>query len=296
MKKLSVFALLVAVIFSCQTKSNKEELAEIKQEAEFDETTKVLSERFASMYETIPASELAGYLESVDAEYNGLFINDPGKASEYLISPEQSATALGVYYMDILYAAAYKKSDQTRALYDAMQLLADSIGMGRVLNQAIQEQFHNELEDNPEAKAYVKDALVQASKNLNTSNRPRLSTLIMAGIVIERLHLLGSIIDQATENETLDKQDVALMITPLMKATAGQAENVNKMIEAINLIRNPDDEAEAFALLYELQHEFARLEEKKGDIDRTESVDPALLSGIFEVVRDLRTQIVTPGK
>ena len=295
MKKLIVIALLALVIASCQTKPNKEELAEIKQTGEFDETTKVLNERFASMYETIPASELAAYLESVDAEYNGAFINDPGKAKEYLISPEQSALALGVYFMDINYTAAYQKRDQTSALYDAMEMLADSIGMARVLNQAILEQFHNELEQNEAASKYVKDALVEGTKHLNTTNRPRLSTLIMAGIVIERLHLISSIIDQSVASENLDKQDLDLMITPLMKAAAQQSDNVNKMIEAINLIRTPDDNAEGFALLYELQHEYSRLEEKKGDIDTTEAVDPALLNGIFEVVRDLRQRVVTAG-
>jgi len=294
MKKLTVFTLLVLVIVSCQTKPN-EELAEIKQTQEFDETTKVLTERFASMYETIPSSELAAYLESVDADYNGSFINDPGMASEYLISPEQSALALGVYFMDINYTAAYGKRDQTSALYDAMQMLADSIGMARVLNQAILEQFNKELEENQAAKTLVRDALIEGTKHLNTTNRPRLSTLIMAGIVIERLHLISSIIDQSVESENLYKQDLDLMITPLMRAAAQQADNVNKMIEAINLIRTPDDEAEGFALLYELQHEYSRLEEKKGEIDPTLSVDPTVFSGIFAVVKDLRQRIVTPG-
>jgi len=286
MKKLSVFALLVLAIVSCQTKPNKEELAEIKKTEEFDETTKVLSERFASIYETVPNSELGAYLESVDADYNGLFINDPGLASSYLISPEQSAIALGVYYMDITYAGAYKKRDQTSALYGAMVMLADSIGMGRALNQAILEKFHDELEDNPVAKNYVTDALVEGSKNLNTDNRPRLSTLIMAGIVIERLHLLSSIIDQATETEDLDAQDLNLMITPLMH---------NLLVEAVNLVRTPDDEAEGFRLLYELQQAYSRLEEKKDEIDPTESVDPEVLTGIFVVVKDLRSQIVKAG-
>lgn len=295
MKKLFVFALLVLAIVSCQTKPNKDELAEIKKTDEFDETTKVLSERFASIYETVPNSELGAYLESVDADYNGLFINDPGLASSYLISPEQSAIALGVYYMDITYAGAYKKRDQTSALYDAMVMLADSIGMGRALNQAILEKFHDELEDNPVAKNYVTDALVEGSKNLNTDNRPRLSTLIMAGIVIERLHLLSSIIDQATETEDLDAQDLNLMITPLMQAAAQQRENVNLLVEAVNLVRTPDDEAEGFRLLYELQQAYSRLEEKKNEIDPTESVDPEVLTGIFVVVKDLRSQIVKAG-
>ena len=39
MKKLTVFTLLVLVIASCQTKPNEDELTEIKQKEEFDETT-----------------------------------------------------------------------------------------------------------------------------------------------------------------------------------------------------------------------------------------------------------------
>lgn len=296
MKNLIVVILLSLVIAACQTKPDKEELEEIKQTEQFDEQSKVIAERFASMYETIPSSELAGYLESVDAEYNGAFINDPGQASAYLISHEQAALATGVYYMDMMYVAAYRKRDQVGQLYDALTVLTDSIGVGRVFNQAVLEQFSEELEENPEAKKHVKDALVEASKNLNTNDRIRISTLIMAGIVIERLHLLKSIIDQAVANETLDKQDVDLMISPLMQAVAQQRENVNSLVEAVNLVRTPDDDAEGFTLLYELQHEYDRLQETAKDIDFTQSVDPSVLSGIFEVVADLRQNLVTPGK
>lgn len=296
MKNLIVVILLTLLVAACQTKPNKEELEEIKQTEQFDEQTKVISERFASMYETIPTSELAAYLESVDAEFNGTFINDPGRANEYLISHEQAALAAGVYYMDMMYVAAYKKRDQVGELYDALAVLTDSIGVGRVFNQAVLQQFSEQLEDNPEAKKFVKDALVEASKNLNTNDRIRISTLIMAGIVIERLHLLKSIIDQAVSQESLDKQDLDLMITPLMRAVADQRENVIGLVEAVNLVRTPDDQAEGFTLLYELSHEYDRLEEAAKDMDFTQSVDPAVFSGIFEVVGDLRQNLVTPGR
>ncbi len=295
MKKLLVFALVI-VFAACTTKSDKDEIEQIKETAKFDETTKVMGERFNAIYNTIPSSELAAYLESVDAAYNGTFINDPGKASEYLISSEQTALALGVYYMDIHYAAAYKKSDQTTLIYDAMALLADSVGMGRVFNQAMLKEFNEQLEDNPEAKKYIEDALVQGSKNLNTSTRPRLATLIMTGFVIERLYLLTSIINEARDNSELAGPDLNLMITPLMQAVARQSDNIDQMVESINLIRTADDEAEGFVLMYELKQEYAALEAIKDDIDATETVDPQILDNIFTVIVDLRTRIITPGR
>lgn len=295
MKKLLVFALVI-VFAACTTKSNKDEIEQLKETAKFDEQSKVISERFNAIYNTLPSSELAGYLASVDADYNGAFINDPGNASEYLISPERTALALGVYYMDIHYTAAYNKSDQTTLIYDAMALLADSVGMSRVFNQAMLQEFNDQLEDNPEAKKYIEDALAQGSKKLNTSNRPRLSALVMAGFVIERLYILTSIINEARDNSELAGPDLNLMITPLMQAVASQSDNIDQMVESINLIRTADDKAEGFVLMYELQEEYATLEAMKDDIDTTESVDPQVLDDIFTVIIDLRTRIVTPGQ
>lgn len=293
MKNIFVFALMIIGLAAC--KADKEELQQAKDQIAFDETSKVLQERFGDLYATLPVSELGAVLEAMDADYDEAFINDPGRAGEYLSIPAQAAANLGIYYMDIHYAAAYKKRDLVASLYNAMQILADSLGTGRSLNQAILDKFSENLEQNMEAKKIIEDALIEASKNLNTNNRPRISTIIMAGIVVERLYLMASIIDQSKEKEGLTDDQVNLMISPLVKSLALQKDNVDRMIEAINLVRQPEDKAEIMPLFYELQNEYAKIAELKDEIDRTEVVEPSILGTLYDVIIDIREKVVQPG-
>jgi len=293
-RNLFVVALILAGVFACK-QANKEELQQLKDEETFDETSAALQERFGGLYEMLPISEMGSYLESINAEYNGEFANDPAKAAEYRSTPEEAAVNLGIYYMDLHYVAAYQKTDLVAAYYNAMQSLAEEIGIGRALNQVILEDFQENLLDNPEAKKIVENALVEASKNLNTDNRPRISTLVMAGLMIERLHLMASIILQSQENEDLAPEEINLMITPLMKGLFQQKDNIDKMAEAINLVRTADDSAEAFPLIYELQGEYNKLAGMKDEIDLTEVVDPALLGTLIDIIEDIRELAVQPG-
>jgi hypothetical protein len=294
MKKLFFFALLILGAAACK-QANKEELQQAKEQIAYDETSKALDERFGDIFETVPISELGPMLEAMDALYDESFINDPGKAGEYIDIPSQAAANLGVYYMDIHYAAAYDKQDKVAAIYNAMQILADTLGVGRTLNQAILEDFSENLEQNPEAKKIIENALIEAGKNLNTSNRPRIATIIMAGLVVERLYLMASIIDQSKEKEGLTDDQANLMITPMVKALALQKNNVDRIVEALNLVRQPEDEGEIFPLFYELQNEYAKLDEVKNEIDRTEVVDPSVLGTLYDVIADIREKAVTPG-
>ncbi len=293
-KNIFIYALLIIGLAACK-EANKEELQQAKDQIAFDETSKALEERFGDLYATLPVSELGAVQEAMDADYDEAFINDPGRAGEYLSIPAQSAANLGIYYMDIHYAAAYQKSDQVAALYNAMQILADTLGTGRALNQAILENFNENLEQNPEAKKIIEDAMVEASKNLNTNNRPRMATIVMAGIVVERLYLMASIIDQSKEKEGLTDEQVNLMISPMVKALALQKENVDRIVEAINLVRQPEDKAEIMPLFYELQNEYAKITELKDEIDRTEVVNPSVLGTLYDVIIDIREKVVQPG-
>ncbi len=293
-KNIFIYALLIIGFAACK-EANKEELQQAKDQIAFDETSKALEERFGDLYATLPVSELGAVLEAMDADYDEAFINDPGRAGEYLSIPAQSAANLGIYYMDIHYAAAYQKSDQVAALYNAMQILADTLGTGRALNQAILDNFNENLEQNPEAKKIIEEAMVEASKNLNTNNRPRIATIVMAGIVVERLYLMASIIDQSKEKEGLTDEQVNLMISPMVKALALQKENVDRMVEAINLVRQTEDKAEIMPLFYELQNEYAKITELKDEIDRTEVVNPSVLGTLYDVIIDIREKVVQPG-
>ena len=292
MNRLTLLVLIALVVAACKVKPDKDEIQTAQDEARFDETSAALEERFGDLYETLPVSELAGFLQSVNAEYNPSFVNDPSNAESYLATPEYAALNLGLYYTDLHYVAAFGQTDQAMAIYDAMSTLADSIGTGRALNQALLADFDGEM--SPETKQMLEKALTDASSNLNTSNRPQLSTLVLVGIVVERLHLIHQTVDQVRADEELSEDLVGLMVTPLLKAAMEQKPHIDRLVEAVNLIRG-EEIGEGLQLIYELQNVYTEYAEIGEEMDRTEVVDAGALDSLFEVVTDIRNAITTAG-
>ena len=98
------------------------------------------------------------------------------------------------------------------------------------------------------------------------------------------------------QNAFSNSETIGLMVTPLLKAAADHKPQVDRLVEAIQLIRtDASEDGEGLRLLFELQNKFNEMEELAQEIDRTEVLDPGVLDSLFEVVADLRGSATDPG-
>jgi hypothetical protein len=283
---------LILIGFTYCKKANKEEIQQVKDQETFDETSAALAEQFSGMVSTISVSELGGQLQAMGAEYNGLFLNDPANAESYAANEIKAAANLGIYYVDMNYAAAYDKRDMAVSLFSSAQSLSEGLGVGRFFDQAVMNRFGESMTG--EGKAAVQNSLQEASKNLRTENRPRITGIILGAVLIERMHLLGSIIDQTRDQEGLSDEDRSLLVTPAMKAAVQQKDNFKSVVEYLVTVRNADDPNPIFwRNLNSINNEFAELDAIKEQLDRTEAVDPSVLNDLFASVDEARGEIVS---
>jgi hypothetical protein len=286
-----IIAGLILIGLTYCRKPNKEEIQQVKDQEKFDETTAAIAERFEGMVTKISVSELSANLQSLGADFNDSFINDPANVESYTSNEIKAASNLGVYYVDMNFVAAYDKRDLAVALYSSAQSLSENLGVGRFFNQTVLARFEESM--TAEGKAAVQNSLQEASKNLRIENRPRISGIVLAAVLIERLHLVGAIIDQTRDLEGLSDEERSLLVTPAMRAAVQQKDNFKNVVEYLATVRNADDPNPIFwRNLNSINNEFADLDAIKDQLDRTETVDPALLNGLFASVDEARAQIV----
>ena len=291
-RNLIIVIAVLALIANCKPKDTQEEIQQAKDVEQFDETTAAIAEEFKGMVSTVGIAELGGQLEAAGAEFNESFVNDPANVDSYIGNEVLTAANVGIYYVDMNYLAANGKRDMAVASYSAAQKLANEIGVGRFFDQAVLERFQENMTE--EGKAALISSMEDASRNLNTQNRPRVTAMMLGGVLIERLHILGAIIDEAEENEDLTQEQLSLLVTPIMKAIIAQKDNITQVIEYLNLVRT-DEDPKFFTYLYTIDNEFKELENLKEQLDRTEPVSPGVLDNLYIDVNEIRTQIVNPS-
>lgn len=290
-RNIFIIGLILVGLTNCK-QANKEEIEQVQEQEKFDETSAAIAEQFSGMVATASIEEVAAMLESMGADFNADFVNDPAKVETYLADTVLMGANLGIYYVDIIYAAANEQSDLARSLFTSAQTLSNGIGVGRSFDQAILDRFEGNLND--DQKELVQNTLKEASKNLNTNNRPRVTSFVLAGVLLERLHILGSIIDAANDLD-LDDEQKSLLITPAMKMAVQQRENFAKVVEYININRTPSDPP-YFRDLNSITNEFDALVEVAAQLDRKETVDPSVLNGLFAAVAETRRDVTEPGE
>jgi len=288
-RHIILLSLALFFLSYCQPKTNEEESEQTEKVEEFDNKSAELSEKFSSMMATISMGELAAQLEAIGADYNGAFLHDPAKASSYLTSEEVAAANLGIYYVDMIYAASYEKADVAKALYQASQTLADTVGLGRYFNQAVLNRLESEMTD--ETRQMVYNAMSESSKNLNMENRDRISALLLGSVLIERVHLLGSIIDQSEEVPGLTAEQRSVLISPAMRGVMKQRDDFEKVVDYINEIKTDADPV-YFPKISNIQYQFEQLAQYASEIEGDQAVDPTVMDDLFAAVDEARATIM----
>ncbi|MEQ9304542.1 MAG: hypothetical protein RJQ14_11590 [Marinoscillum sp.] len=234
-KKVNI-ALLVAlsVVFTYCSNSKKEseKAAEKKQELE-----EFVEEHFEY---PIPTSfEVTKMLQDANATYDESITNDAGNVDKY-VAEWQKALNLGVYGADLSYSSTFDKKQESVEFLDATRSLIDELNIATAFNKTLADRIEENLENKDSMILIITESFYVTYNYLNQSGDEKTSLLVVAGSVIEGLHITSELIKASDYNEDLmqvlaAQKDQVQKLTALMEEHSAD-ENVNRVLPFLRYV------------------------------------------------------------
>lgn len=232
MKKLILLSCLI-ILFSCQKKT--EEVA-----TEAPATPSFENERKAFFNSLATPSDAAARLQATGADFNASLLNDPKKFTTYTSNETKAAANLGVYLADLNYSIAYKKSDQVKAIFPAAHALSTSVGIEQGILDFLMKRYNDNLAKNDSVKAVVDELYVNATKDIEGTNREKLVGIAMSAYQIENLHLALGII-KSYPKDMLPTDARTQILIPVFRFVLEQKNNVEIIYGFLKSITDPSN-------------------------------------------------------
>lgn len=234
-KKLNL-ALLVAlsVVFTyCSSGKKESEKAEEKKQE--------LEEFVETQFEyPIPTSfEVTKMLQDAKAEYSEAVTNDPNNVDKY-VAEWQKALNLGVYGADLSYASTFDKQQESVAYLNASRKLIEELNISTAFNKALVNRIEKNLENKDSLILIITDSFYKTYNYLNQNGDEKTSLLVVAGSVIEGLHITSELIKSSNYNAELmsvlaAQKDQVQKLTALMEEHSDDT-NVNKVLPFLRYV------------------------------------------------------------
>lgn len=218
---LSLFTSALFLISCSGGKSSNEETAEKKEEIE-----SFVEKEFT--YPMPTAFEVSQMLGNANTSYSADIVNDPSKVDEY-VATWQKAANLGVYGADLSYAATFDKTQETIDFLDASKKLIDELNITSAFNASMAQRIENNMENVDSLIFIVTESFYDTYNYLNQNGEEKTSILVIAGSVIEGLHITCELV-KMSENKG-----------ELMAVLAGQKAQVVKLVELMEKHEESDE-------------------------------------------------------
>lgn len=259
--------LLTSAMFlaSCSggSKATEESTAEKKEEIE-----DFVQKEFT--YPLPTAFEVSQMLNNANTSYSQDIVSDPSKVDQY-VSTWQKAANLGVYGADLSYAATFDKTQETIDFLDVCKKLIDDLNITSAFNESMAQRIENNMDNVDSLIFIVTESFYDTYNYLNQNGEEKTSILVIAGSVIEGLHITCELV-KMSENKG-----------ELMAVLANQKAQVVKLVE---LMENHADDENVQRVLPNLRFISLTYEQLGEETEMTEGQFNDISSNVKEM-RDL---------
>jgi hypothetical protein len=238
MKKLiyTLALLLVgSILWNCGGTSEK------KEEGNDDKAKQALEDFVEEQFEyPIPTSyQVTNMLQKARANFVFDITNNPENIVNYETN-WQKAMNLGVYGADLSYASTYNRQEEVTQYLDAIRRLVDDLNISTSFNKEMVERVERNIENKDSLILIVTESFYDTYNYLNKNGEEKTSILVIAGSVIEGLHITSQLIISSDYNDMLmdvlaNQKDQVKKLVELMDAHADD-ENVNKVLPKLRFI------------------------------------------------------------
>ncbi len=229
-------AVLAITLINCGGEKSSSE-GEGESDAQREALESFIEERFE--YPIPNSYEVTNMLQEANANFVFNITNDPENVSKYE-TVWQKAMNLGIYGADLSYASTYNRQEETMQFMEASKTLIDDLNITTAFNQNMAERIEANLDNKDSLILIIGDSFADTYNHLMQNGEEKTSLLVIAGSVIEGLHITSQLIISSDYNETLmevlaNQKDEVKELVNLMDAHA-EDENVNKVLPTLRYI------------------------------------------------------------
>ena len=224
-----------SAVVSCSGSGSKE------AESANDVSKKALEEFVEEEFDyPIPTSfEVTNMLQRAKANFVFDITNDPENVINYETN-WQKAMNLGVYGADLSYSSTYNRQEETTKFLDASRKLVEDLNISTAFNKSMLDRIERNLENKDSLILIVTESFYETYNYLNRNGEEKTSLLVIAGSVIEGLHITSQLIISSDYNDDLmvvlaNQKNQVKKLVELMDAHADD-ENVNRVLPKLRYI------------------------------------------------------------
>lgn len=266
--KSSSILVVTGLLFSCGG-SSKTEGADAEKKQEIEE---FVEKEFT--YPLPTSFEVTQMLNNANTSFNGEVVNDPAKADQY-VTTWQKAANLGVYGADLSYAATFDKTQETIDFLDVSRKLIDDLNITSAFNGSMAERIEGNIENIDSLIFIVTESFYDTYNYLNQNGEEKTSILVIAGSVIEGLHITCELV-KMSENKG-----------ELTGVLASQKTQVMKLVELMEKFQDDSNVSKVLPDLRYINLVFDQLGE-----DGTEMTE-GQFSDVANSVKSMRDHIIS---
>ncbi|MEP1093914.1 MAG: hypothetical protein ABJG78_02325 [Cyclobacteriaceae bacterium] len=259
-------AIIASFLVSCGGGTKEDANAEKKQEIE-----EFVEKEFT--YPMPTSFEVTRMLNDANTAFNGEIVNDPAKADQY-VTTWQKAANLGVYGADLSFAATFDKTQETIDYLEVLRKMIDDLNITSAFNSKMAERIEGNLENIDSLIFIVTESFYDTYNYLNQNGEEKTSILVIAGSVIEGLHITCELVKMSENKEEL------------MKVLANQKPQVIKLVELMEKFQDDSNVAKVLPDLRYINLVFDQLGEDTG-------MTEGQFSDVANSVKSMRDHIVS---
>ncbi len=238
---------LVACMISCNNANKK---AEVKEDDIYENEKplpKDLDDEDVIFYNIFTPSDMSNLINEFSSFYKSNLINSLNNISKYTHSTNK-ALNIGIYGADLNYLWVFEQSQQATSYVQAIQLLADQLGIPTNYVMQIAEKAETYSNDVDSLKSIARVTYKDITAFLNESGRSNNAALILLGGWIETLYIAINMYNQPD----------AKMVSRI----ATQRFSLNIIINLLQNQQNDIDVASYLVMLRKLRKAFTEFEIK----------------------------------
>lgn len=227
------------------------------------------------------------------ANYNKSMLNPVKNKSSYSTT-NKKALNLGVYGADLGYVTIYEQTQDAIGYLQAVQSLANEIGVSGAFDQALMKRFETNLGNRDSLLSLVSVAYRSSDAYLKNNDRKDVGALILAGGWVESLYFSVNIAKESKNQEVINR-------------IGEQKTSLENLIKLLTPYYNQEGYTEFIDGLIDLAYDFDGVQSRYNYVKPTVDVKNKIttinsktdviitdeqLKAISEKVQNLRNQII----
>jgi hypothetical protein len=156
---------------------------------------------FYNMYLSVEMSTL---FESIGAVFDADLLNSTSKIPEYITSSKK-ALNLGVYAVDLSYSRIFEQIEYTGKYFNAMQKLAEELGIPSDFFQNTAKKFDRNINDKDSLIIIANEVYTATDNYLRENERYSAAAQIILGGWTEAMHIAVDVANESKQIEVFER-------------------------------------------------------------------------------------------